>query len=247
MQVDRCDDGITGAPTGVGQNYIWDRYPGEVVPDVPAHTLSVGLAGQKGVGGCCGTPSASPASPASQSSTGVGGCCGTTTWDPTTTGHHPSCDWEWGTCSCDLFLWAPQTGVLTSCPQPTNPGSTQIHLRAGVGPLGTLPTLPIAPLHPLPPTLTLPTAIPTLPISSGVISGPGPAVPITPAPTATPTIAQATTPPTPASTIPAVATAPVPASTNTGMLLLGLGARGVGLAGIAYLAHTRMTGGGTGP
>ena len=30
---------------GLGQNYQWDRYPGEYFPDVPAHTMSVGLAG----------------------------------------------------------------------------------------------------------------------------------------------------------------------------------------------------------
>jgi hypothetical protein len=34
--------------TGVGQNYLWDRYPGEIEPSEPAHTGVIGLAG------CCG-------------------------------------------------------------------------------------------------------------------------------------------------------------------------------------------------
>ena len=123
IQVDRCDDGVTG----VGQNYLWDRYPGEVDPQTPAHTLSVGLAGA-----------------------GVDGCCGQTVWDPTTTGHHPSCDWEWGTCACEFFTWDSSSAADDpGCTyQEPNYGSDQIHLKAGIGPLG-----PAAPAPSVQPTI----------------------------------------------------------------------------------------------
>jgi hypothetical protein len=53
-------------------------------------------------------------------------------------GHHPQCEWEWGTCTCDQFLWDPSTarddpGCVYVEP---NYGSDQIHLNAGIGPLG---------------------------------------------------------------------------------------------------------------
>ena len=31
---------------GLGQNYLWEKYPGEVFPEIPAHTTSVGFAGR---------------------------------------------------------------------------------------------------------------------------------------------------------------------------------------------------------
>jgi hypothetical protein len=120
IQVDRCDDGIVGVGKGVGQNYIWDRYPGEVDPETPAHTLSVGLSGV-GVDGA-----------------GVDGCCGQTSMEPASSGHHPACDWEWGTCACEILGWNSSSALDDpGCVyQEPNYGSTQIHLKAGVGPLG---------------------------------------------------------------------------------------------------------------
>jgi hypothetical protein len=36
---------------GLGQNYLWEKYPGEIFPENPAHTTSVGFVGvPKGVG-----------------------------------------------------------------------------------------------------------------------------------------------------------------------------------------------------
>jgi hypothetical protein len=40
-QVAFCNDGIVG----VGQDYLWNRFPGEIEPDRPAHTQVIGLAG----------------------------------------------------------------------------------------------------------------------------------------------------------------------------------------------------------
>jgi hypothetical protein len=37
--------GVGAFPEGVGQNYLWDKYPGEIFPDKPAHTMSCGLTG----------------------------------------------------------------------------------------------------------------------------------------------------------------------------------------------------------
>jgi len=292
IQVDRCDDGVTG----VGQNYLWDRYPGEVDPQTPAHTLSVGLAGA-GLGTCgtCGKPAQA----------GLGGCCGQTVWDPSTTGHHPSCDWEWGTCTCNMFLWdyssAPDDPGCTY--QEPNYGSDQIHLTAGIGPLG--PEAPETGAGVIPKSILGPPEVPsvqptianaglgqaglgqtvnpdgtvtngdityTQPTSGPSTPGWAPGTPgtttITPDPGGGSTVTSTTGPlpvlppanqtqpgtqtgggswgPYPTQpTSGALATgAPAPA-TNTGMLVLGLVAVGLGIGGIAYLAHARTVGAGS--
>jgi len=254
IQVDRCDDGIVG----VGQNYIWDRYPGEVSPEVPAHTLSVGLAGEP---------------------TGVAGCCGQTSMEPTDNAHHPQCEWEWSTCTCNQFLWDPSTerdnpGCVYQEP---NYGSDQIHLLSGVGPLGPMNAQDVAseatmpapanalgrglgheglgqPALPVFPPATTVNPDGTVTIGDVTYTPPGGAV-ITPAadptvqPTALPTVSQtqpgstAVAPGSPGTWV----SAPTPGApatsngTNTALLVAGLIAVAAGLGGIAYLAHAKVT------
>jgi hypothetical protein len=262
VQVDRCDDGVTG----LGQNYIWDRYPGEVDPEVPAHTLSVGLSGEPtGVGQCagCGKPSTAIGP------TGLGGCCGQTSMEPTDNEHHPYCEWEWGTCTCNQFLWDPSTALDDpGCVyQEPNNGSTQIHLLKGVGPLGpanaqdlrdTARAMAGLGQAPFPPASTTnpdgsvtigdityapPTSGPSTPGWTGDTTLP-PASQTQPGTIPeglTPSWTGATTTSTPA-VAPFVAPA-APASTNTGLLVAGLAVVAVGIGGIVYLAHARTVAG----
>ena len=249
VQVDRCDDGVTG----LGQNYIWDRYPGEVDPETPAHTLSVGLSGEP---------------------MGVAGCCGQTSMEPTSADHHPQCEWEWGTCTCDQFLWDPSTarddpGCVYQEP---NYGSTQIHLLKGVGPLGPANAADLRDTAraqaglgqpPFPPasttnpdgtvtigdvTYTPPTSGPgAVPGITQTGSGDNAVLYALPPANQTPPGSTAVAPGSPGTWVgPAVApfVAPAtPAPTNTGLLIAGLAVVAVGLGGIAYLAHARTVAG----
>jgi hypothetical protein len=271
VQVDRCDDGVTG----LGQNYIWDRYPGEVDPEVPAHTLSVGLTGTPtGVGACvkCGRPAAQTGP------TGLGGCCGQTSMEPTENGHHPYCEWEWGTCTCDQFLWDPSTarddpGCVYQEP---NYGSDQIHLLKGVGPLGPANaqdlrdtaraqaglgrglyheglgqpaattnsdgTVTIGDVTYMPPHEVGPTAPnwgfpPTTIMTPGTSTTSGTEITL-PSANQSPPGSTAVAPGSPGTWVGPVAPA-TPTPTNTGLLIAGLAVIGLGLGGIAYLAHAR--------
>lgn len=299
VMVDRCDDGTAGAAigaagagqgadrqhrhhgvgeaagvgetAGLGQNYLWDRYPGEIAPETPAHTLSVGLAG--GLGSAPSAPSGLSAPKGfGDAATGLGGCgCGPTTWDPTTTGHHPCCDWEWGTCTCAMFLWNPATGPGSpddpGCVyQEPNTGSTQIHLRAGQGPLGYANAADLGDPDAMADAIPAGFQVSTEHVGVGQIFGGGVGPTLTPADvpgqttimpapgggsvvTST-TIPGVTTPPALAtapaasivpSTLPpagAPTTVTAPSQPSTGMLLAGLLALGLGLAGAAYVVHT---------
>jgi hypothetical protein len=331
IMVDRCNDGAAGVTTGaagvgqgadrqhrhhgvggavgvgeaagVGQNYLWDRYPGEIAPETPAHTLSVGLAGGLGSAPSSPTGLSAPkgfgdAVGVGDAPTGLGGCgCGPTTWDPTTTGHHPCCDWEWGTCTCAGFLWNPNTGPGSpddpGCVyREPNYGSTQIHLRAGQGPLGYANAAdlgdPSAMADAIPAgfqvdtdrigfgqvgvgqpigggigatltpadipgqttigdiTYTTPTSGPSTPGWPG--NADGGSTTITPA-TGGGSVVTSTVSSPALSTAPAAGIVPstlpqaapvattTPSTPSTGMLVAGLFALGLGLAGVAYVAH----------
>jgi len=239
VRIDHCDDGVVGvgahlttctscggspekllhphrpppamhmAP-GLGQNYLWDRYPGEIEPDEGAHTGTVGLAG-------CGDGH----HPACDWESGA--CyCDVLAWGPperfgrcTTpppnpgsshphlrAGHGPPGNVGMGqTVNPDGTI---TQGDITYTP-PTSGPSTQ----------GWTPGEELPPASPSPP---------------GVQPGSGSWGPY---PT---TVGQATTAPLAAAQVsgPAAAT-----SGSTGMLVGGVVALVAGLGGIIYLAHMR--------
>jgi len=205
VQVNRCDDGVTG----VGQNYLWDRYPGEIHPDDPAHTSSVGLAG-------CG--------------------CKRT--------HHPACQYIDSDCFCGILEWnyGPQHEVR--CPHNPNYGSTQPHLLAGEGPLGPV-GVGQDPLASPPSAFSTTNPDGTTTIGDITYTPPtsGPATQNWDSPPA----AGSPLPPLPSSTGSApmqatVAPPAAPASTsNTGMMVVGLIAAGLGIGGILYLVNERKS------
>ncbi len=261
VQVDWCDDGIMGASTGtagatagVGQNYLWDRYPGEIEPDVPAHTCVVGMAGEPTGFGAAGD------------------ACSACAAISTPVRHHDCCDWEYGTCSCSLFEMIPPDQRRPNIYTDQNLGADNPHLRAWQGPLepadaiaancgtglgqpASEAMLPASTddlmggttITPSPDggdvvtsTVAAPTSATPLVTTDGAVVPPPmpPAAPAAPAPTTALTAPASAAPATTAAAPATTTTTP----TNTGMLVLGLVAVVAGLGGIAYLAHARTAG-----